>query len=704
MHFRIFLQQLRRGTKRTLLYTLILMAVSAFLVMSLNLYKNSTANLQSAEETYTTIALMELYGDVNSYGELVEPFSEDYAGNKAVAVEGYDISKIVKADGVYDWDLRQKYAAHIDGDIALNTDYGWIKADRDIFRFTLAGDKPVEIPIAWSNQFEERGSLVDIPIDVNIIDNAASCFNYESLFGTPFTQMEIDIGFGEGIAMYWDDCEEYREQVRQLNRSENSETIILYPGVEYIATTWTSSGWVETEDGVYQYVGTRYDDDYKEGLPLPQYDQLVGAMKNDLPRARFYPNFLDYGADLYVNYGGSRDHISVYNGSYTDPIQPFPIQRWEDVQNDPEMKEYFDGAWEAMEIQPSLFNVELTDNIEGVPVFHLGSAYVKEGRFITPEEYESGAKVCMISEKMAEVQEWQIGDKLTMDFFDYDLFPSTESDVGAEQAVWNEGDEFFYSDSYEIVGLFDQTPTTGNSGISENTLAMPWNTIYLPHNSVEGTRSLEESNVSGYLLTLWLENGAVDRFMADMEALGLTETKEGQYNPSFIFYDQGYSQIQPGLEAMHSTAQLLLVLSAVLMVVTSILLAYFYAQNQKQSVGIFRMLGGSKLKSLTAVLLCIILIALLGAGIGAAAGHVLTQTVSAKIIESNLSQSEAAAAFQAFVLQSGSEAQELATEAHLNLSLSAGGITILLPVVLVLIFVILYINKEPRELLPKSGH
>ena len=101
MHFRIFLQQLRRGTKRTLLYTFILMAVSAFLVMSLNLYKNSTANLQSAEETYTTIALMELYGDVNSYGELVEPFSEDYAGNKAVAVEGYDISEIVKA-GTYD--------------------------------------------------------------------------------------------------------------------------------------------------------------------------------------------------------------------------------------------------------------------------------------------------------------------------------------------------------------------------------------------------------------------------------------------------------------------------------------------------------------------------------------------------------------------------------------------------------------------------
>lgn len=705
MHFRIFLQQLRRGTKRTLLYTLILMAVSAFLVMSLNLYKNSTANLQSAEETYTTIALMELYGDVDERGNLVEPFSEDYAGNKAVAVEGYDISEITEASGVYDWDLRKKYAAHIEGEIALNTDYGWIKADRDIFRFTLAGDKPVEIPIAWSNQFEERGQRVDIPIDVNIIDNAASCFNYESLFGVPFTQLEIDIGYGEGIAMYWDDCEEYREQVRQLNRSENSETIILYPGVEYIATTWTSSGWVETEDGVYQYVGTRYDDDYKEGLPLPQYDQLVGAMKNDLPRARFYPNFLDYGADIYVNYGGSRDHISAYNGSYTDPIQPFPIQRWDDVQNDPELKAYFESAAKALKIQYSVFNVELTNDIEGVPAFHIGGAYLKDGRYITSEEYENGAKVCIISSALAIKQGWELGDKLSMDFFEFSAFPSVNYDYSVNQAIWNEEVEgFFDTGEFEIVGIIGQTQFTGNSGISKSTMEQPWNNIYIPKNAVNNRTPQEELPVHGALLTLWLENGSVDRFMADMEALGLTETKEGQYNPSFIFYDQGYSQIQPGLEAMHSTAQLLLVLSAVLMVVTSILLAYFYAQNQKQSVGIFRMLGGSKLKSLTAVLLCIILIALLGAGIGAAAGHVLTQTVSAKIIESNLSQSEAAAAFQAFVLQSGSEAQELATEAHLNLSLSAGGITILLPVVLVLIFVIMYINKEPRELLPKSGH
>lgn len=60
MHMKIFMQQLRRGKKRTGLYILLLSAVMAFFVMSVNLYKNSVTNLESVEENYSTVALMEL--------------------------------------------------------------------------------------------------------------------------------------------------------------------------------------------------------------------------------------------------------------------------------------------------------------------------------------------------------------------------------------------------------------------------------------------------------------------------------------------------------------------------------------------------------------------------------------------------------------------------------------------------------------------
>ena len=42
-----------------------------------------------------------------------------------------------------------------------------------------------------------------------------------------------------------------------------------------------------------------------------------------------------------------------------------------------------------------------------------------------------------------------------------------------------------------------------------------------------------------------------------MEDKGLTERKEGRYEPKFTFYDQGYSAVESGLRSMNSTAKLL---------------------------------------------------------------------------------------------------------------------------------------------------
>src|SRR5699024_6582117 len=84
----IFLQQLKRSTKRTILYLILLSSVTAFFVMSVNLYQNSLFNLQKAEQSYSTRAVMELYGDVDRFGQLTEPNSKDHIGYKSVAVEG----------------------------------------------------------------------------------------------------------------------------------------------------------------------------------------------------------------------------------------------------------------------------------------------------------------------------------------------------------------------------------------------------------------------------------------------------------------------------------------------------------------------------------------------------------------------------------------------------------------------------------------
>ena len=93
------LRQLTRKPARIVIFILILVLLTAFFCVSLNLYANSMYNLKLADETYTTIAIMELYADVDTHGNLIDDITnvEDYAGFHALTVYGYDLEPIVTA-------------------------------------------------------------------------------------------------------------------------------------------------------------------------------------------------------------------------------------------------------------------------------------------------------------------------------------------------------------------------------------------------------------------------------------------------------------------------------------------------------------------------------------------------------------------------------------------------------------------------------
>ena len=115
------------------------------------------------------------------------------------------------------------------------------------------------------------------------------------------------------------------------------------------------------------------------------------------------------------------------------------------------------------------------------------------------------------------------------------------------------------------------------------------------------------------------------------------------------------------------------------------------------------MLGGSKRKALLAVLLCALMLTLVGAVLGGMLGYGLAEFVGENINKNNLAQSQDAATYQAYVLQSGNDQmQDLAVKANLSLTVVSTAASMIFPMMLIL-FVLLYINQEPRELLPKSG-
>ncbi|MCI6123567.1 MAG: hypothetical protein MR714_04975, partial [Christensenellaceae bacterium] len=186
---------------------------------------------------------------------------------------------------------------------------------------------------------------------------------------------------------------------------------------------------------------------------------------------------------------------------------------------------------------------------------------MKDGRIISDEEYDSGAKVCMISKELATIQGWDIGTKIDFSFYEYGYF-SNSSDELKPRYTYTDPDHFFDNGEYEIVGTYNVRPLTGTSAVSASAVSVPWNTIYIPEKSLENAPAEEDRPVTGALLTIWLENGKIEPFIERMNELGITGAKQGDYEARFTFYDQGYSRIQPSLEALSGTAELLLILSS----------------------------------------------------------------------------------------------------------------------------------------------
>ena len=654
MYLKFFMGQIKRS-KKTVFYTGLLIVAAIFFVTSINLYHNSTANLRKAEETYSTLAVTELYGDVDKYGNLVEENTETHVGYKAVAAKGYNFSDILDSEAVESWDLRTQYGAYIEDMPALNGENGNGKcaprALGNLIRFKLKGNSQITLDLLAD----------DAPmLKLEVLDDAAGCFQYGETFRFQSYLSDEEMIF-------------YKEQIKQVNRSDEATSLTLHPDVEYVACIWPGTYWKWSEE---------------QGI-LEPVEGIIGFYI-------CYP-WSDYG-NFHVEYDEDKEELVYDEGD--EMGSPFPVQRWEDVQNDPQLKAYYEKAWHDVGMQHYIYQVQTTNDITSVPAYHIGGASLCEGRLITQEEYDSGAMVCMVSEEQAFFQNWSIGDKLNIQLFET-FYQPTER-LAFSQPVWDSDENhFIHEGEYEIVGFYSNNPVTGNSDLSANTLDMSIFNIYLPEKSVPAVQPLEERYVHSSLFSVKLKNGSIDDFISDMEAKGLTLEQAGQFNPKFTFFDQGYSLVQPGLEAMNSTAKLLLFLSSALILIVCILLAYFFWQNQKQTVGIFRLLGGTKKQAITAILLCVFILCVIGGAIGAGMGYGIAEFIGSEIMEENFTASERDSLFQPYVLSDGEGQESITVSANPLLTAGASAVVLMFPAFL-LIFICKDINKEPRELLPKS--
>ncbi len=681
------LKQLFRKPMRTVLCILVLVVLTAFFCTSLNLYMDSRHNLQMANDTYTTIAIMELYADVDSRGNIINDVTkaEDYAGYHALTVYGYDLEPIITAPSVKKYELRARYGAFSEDNIAVR--YNDKKqaipiCDEDIIRFKIVPEhqEQAEADKEWNDvEFVDDGryrihtfSFVDSDThtsrkyNLDIVESAINVFDYEKLpilFNNSLDNIYTTTPLTDTNSL-----------MPSAEYADKPDCIILEPNTEYIASISglsSSSNTFNAANSLYKI-------------------QTFGVARDKFFRSNYYCYSI-----------GRSEYVSC-DYPYENP---FWIYEYDELKSKPEMLKKYEQIARAYYINSRSFGVMTTNDLTGIPAFHLGNMFIPEGRMITEEEYASGAKVCMISTDLAKLQGWNVGDKIDFSFYEYNNFVNATiwGSRLSPRYTYTDPDHFFDNGEYEIVGTYNVRPLTGTSAVSASAVSVPWNTIYIPEKSLENAPAEEDRPVTGALLTIWLENGKIEPFIERMNELGITGAKQGDYEARFTFYDQGYSRIQPSLEALSGTAELLLILSSSLLVIAALLLAFFYAQSQKQSIGTMRLLGCSKARAFAAVMLSALIIAVTGALIGAAIGHALTAGVGESIMASANQTPEEFLAFSAYLAESTQVEVEFALGADAKVSLLTCLAALGLFIAGTLVFVLRYLGKGPRELLPRAG-
>ncbi len=300
-----------------------------------------------------------------------------------------------------------------------------------------------------------------------------------------------------------------------------------------------------------------------------------------------------------------------------------------------------------------------TDRLETVFSFLTGEAAIIEGRSFTEEEYQTGARVLVISEITAKRSHLHVGD--TVPFSQFALPGDAMNDIKNGEQQNNPRIGSFFLDTaytepedYTIVGIY-RLPMAW----SEGTYAFTTNTVFLPRRAqiedaypklepyrepeiiyrdgdaitlpdgsagiIEYGDLLIDSNrdIYGLYLSVELQNGSVEEFQIALE--------DSPYSRQFFVFDQGFETVQKNLNELGFSTARLLWIALGGWVLLLLLYLLMYQSAQKRNVGVMRSLGASSGATVAYLFLSGMIVAALGILIGTVLSRIALGVVQAHV-------------------------------------------------------------------------
>ena len=332
------------------------------------------------------------------------------------------------------------------------------------------------------------------------------------------------------------------------------------------------------------------------------------------------------------------------------------------------------------------------DDLSLVPAFYNGKVYIAQGRAFSQEDYDTGAKVCLISGYYAESMKLAVGDRLDMSFYASN-FPMTGNTADCNDQLpdlWKPvtlsdgtktyrlGDPFFDEGSYEIVGIYDGQVYEPNLNQVEFSLTKGMNsdTILVPSSSLANRP--ETTRDDAWHTAILVDSKRVNEFLDYVQTSTLLDETGDGVKMDLTVYDQGLSNMTRVLEQLTRVSRLTMGLALGSAGLAVVMLSVLTLQKNKRQIASLRSLGVREKQIPQAVLAGVLVVCLVGAILGAAAGGIVSQKVGSAVLAS-AKEDVGDGTFSAMLAQSGGDAVDLSiVTSPLSMVLAAAGVMLVL--------------------------
>lgn len=276
-------------------------------------------------------------------------------------------------------------------------------------------------------------------------------------------------------------------------------------------------------------------------------------------------------------------------------------------------------------------------NYASVLDFEEKKATLIDGRVFTQEEVDNGTSVAIISKKLAEKNNLQVGDTFTLEnaVYDYDEETGEESIFSSRDVV------------LEIIGVFERQAVNTEEKETSDGGMMDWmdidyqNTVYVPNEIVASENRYnweeymkmdeeyaammaeEEEETFEYYTPMYYLNSPEDIEAFEEEVTPLLP----EYYTVISATDQ-YDDIAGPIESMSTLARYVLLVAVIATVLITGLVVLLFLRDRKRELGIYLSLGEQRSRVVGQILIEVMVVAVIGITISLFSGNFLAGQVS----------------------------------------------------------------------------